>query len=158
VRKAFEWRKAPTSVVHALSELPFISTDERDALWFQSRDWRDLTWDQWNEYFRGLFFFTNEALAYYMPSIILVSMEPRNDKMLAADSLLMRLQNGIICAVGDFKLRADMMQLTREECDVLARWLQHLCSLPIYETGVDRARIDEVLASLVIGERPEDEG
>jgi len=123
-------------------QLPFTSTDERDALWFQNRDWRDLIEVEWDEYFRGLFFFTNEAIAYYLPSVILLSTKPLNQRMLATDSMLMRLvEEGIICSVNDSG-PTDRLQLTVKECAVLSGWLQHLCSLPSYEVGTNRIRIE----------------
>ncbi len=157
VERAFAWRKVPRSVLRGSLELPFLSTDEKDALWFQSRDWRDLTWDHWNDYFRGIFFLTAEALAYYMPSIILFSTEKRKERMLAAESLLMQLQEGISCASDESEVTSDSVHLTKAECEVLAGWLQGLCSSPAYETGVNRARIDAALAILGVGEQPEAE-
>lgn len=156
VAQAFAWRKTPVTVLRTSSDLPFCSTDEQDALWFQTRNWQSLTWDHWNEHFRGVFFFTAEALAYYMPSILLLSFEQHDERMLAIESLLMRLQDGITCSVGDVELTADILHVTQKECKVLIGWLRYLYSLPDYEAGMNGVRIGRALATLNVGQSPED--
>jgi cytosine/creatinine deaminase len=148
VRRAFSWRKIPEFVMSAGPTAQISSSDEEDAQRLLSRDWRDLTWDDWDEIFRGLFYITHEEVAYYMPSIMLLSMEEHNQPMLAVGSLLMMLSKGVTCEGSGNDANEDLLRLTNEECGVLAGWLQYLCSRPEYETGSSRVRIEEILASL----------
>lgn len=146
--KAFGWRTVPDHVLRITTSHPFLTSDEKDAEWFRSRSWRDLSWDNWNERFRGIFFFTNEALAYYMPSIIKLSQEERDEQMLAIDSLLMQLASEGAYLSKDVETSNQRLLLTKEECKVLLEWLRYLTLLPYYETGVGRVRIETIAQNL----------
>lgn len=143
IRSAFSWRTKPASVLRRPAGRRFISSDERDALWFNSRDWRDLTWDDWQDHYRGLFFFTREALGYYIPSVLALSLDPRDEFMLAVDAILSLLAE--IPRDATAQDQEENLGLTGAERKVIVRWLLHLCSLPDYESGRRRDLIERVL-------------
>jgi hypothetical protein len=92
IKEAFTGRTMPSHAINPQLDTSFLGPDETDAFWFQGRDWRELTRDDWQRHYCGIFFFTADALAYYLPSIMLHSMGRQSDVFLAADSLVLFLK------------------------------------------------------------------
>jgi hypothetical protein len=61
VKNAFAKRAMPEYVIDPQLDIAYLSPDETDALWFQARDWRELTRDDWQRHYNGIFFFTSDA-------------------------------------------------------------------------------------------------
>ena len=119
IQKAFAHRAKPQSV---LEPTRFFGPDEQDTLWFTGRDWRELSAEDWNQHHGASIFFTHEAFAYYLPSILSLSAGGRHD-LIDADSIIMSLDRSPTIAYWDENLTRRFLGLTDEEYDVLKEWL-----------------------------------
>ena len=119
VQKAFAHRARPQSV---LAPSRFMGCDEEDTLWFTGRDWRELSADDWNQHHGASAFFTHEAFAYYLPSILSLSAGGRCD-LIDACSIISSLDRSPTIAYWDENLTRRFLGLTNEEYDVLKEWL-----------------------------------
>ena len=122
IGKAFERHQLPCTVVDLKNCLQFDS-DVEDALWFTGRDWRELTKEDWETRHCGLNFFTAEALQYYLPSLLLLTMlDPENYPALALQSALYQLDRSPGLENLD-PLTYRLVDLSVEELEVLKEWL-----------------------------------
>jgi hypothetical protein len=71
IEKAFAGREMPAKVTDSDCTAP-IDPDIEDALWFSGRNWREITWNDWKGHDVALSFFTRDALAYWLPSVLLL--------------------------------------------------------------------------------------
>ncbi|HET8823509.1 MAG TPA: hypothetical protein VFM77_00145, partial [Terriglobales bacterium] len=65
IEHVFSSRTRPAQVVP--DQVLQFDSDVEEALWFSGRDWRDLTWQDWQEHSCAFYFFRPEAFAYYLP-------------------------------------------------------------------------------------------
>jgi hypothetical protein len=146
VKNAFAKRAMPEHVIDPQLDIAYLSPDERDALWFQARDWRELTWDDWQRHYNGIFFFTSDALAYYLPSIIQHSMGKNDDAFLEEDSLVLVLGKKTLAIEGCQHRSCECMDLSADEHDVVVRWMRYLRSTSESKTGWMKEQIGKALA------------
>lgn len=71
VTMAFGWRELPSS---SINNIPSLS-DDLDVFWFEKKDWKSISWENWERYSGALYAFTPEAFLYYLPSIICLSLK-----------------------------------------------------------------------------------
>jgi hypothetical protein len=119
IQKAFAHRAKPESV---LASSRFFGCDEEDTLWFTGRDWRELSAEDWDQHHGASTFFTHEAFAYYLPSILSLSAGGRHD-LLDAGFIISSLDRSPTIAYWDENLTRRFLGLTDEEYDVLKEWL-----------------------------------
>jgi hypothetical protein len=146
IKEAFTGRTMPSHAINPQLDTSFLGPDETDAFWFQGRDWRELTRDDWQRHYCGIFFFTADALAYYLPSIMLHSMGRQSDVFLAADSLVLVLEGRTPVAEKCQHHSCDCLALSSEERGAVVRWMRYLRSTSEFKTGVQRERVDRALA------------
>ena len=146
MKNAFAKRVMPEHVIDPQLDIAYLSPDERDALWFQARDWRELTRDDWQRHYSGIFFFTSDALAYYIPSIMQHSIGGDDDAFLAEDSLVLALGKKIPSVEKCQRRSPECLLLSDDERDVVVRWMRYLRSRSELKTGWMREQIDNALA------------
>jgi hypothetical protein len=85
IERAFAWREKPAEVVDPEKHIQFDS-DVEEALWFAGRDRHDIDWRDWQEHPEALGFFSRDALAYYLPSALLLSLRRPQEELVPASS------------------------------------------------------------------------
>lgn len=118
-----------------------LDTDVVDTLWFSGKSWRELTWDDWKKRNVALSFFNRDALAYWLPSVLLLSLQRPDEYMPAAGYLIKTF--GSICWApspihwkGHFRER--FVGLRVEEYEAIKEWLVSISKHKTY--GVSRLR------------------
>ena len=122
IEKAFAHRDIPREVVEMEGRLQ-VDSDVEDGLWFKGKVWRDLTAEDWRAHYCGLSYFNEEAFAYYLQSLLVLTLrDPKNYPDLAVDSFLWELD----CSPGGENLSPlsyRYLALTNEEFGALKEWI-----------------------------------
>lgn len=135
IERAFAGRQKPAQMIG--EDVVQIDSDVEEALWFRERDWHDITWQDWEGHSCAIFFFSPEAFAYYLPSVLLLSTENRTDSLLAADSLIGLLDRSPDADGWTENFATPFLELHTEELEVLKEWLLKLCEyLPYKGWGI----------------------
>jgi len=132
IEEAFAARPKPAHVRLGVEVLQ-LDSDAEEALWFSSRDWHELTWQDWQRHSSAIFFFAPEALAYYLPSVLLLSAENQSDSLAAADSIISQLDRTPDAEGWTEGFASQFLGLHPGELDVLKEWLLHVCEYVPYK-------------------------
>lgn len=119
VEQAFGLLPPPGKVI----EHDHHTTEQQDALWFARRDWRHLSRDDWEAHRDAVYAFTPAAFQYFLPSILVLSLEAPDQWFWPADSLLQMLDRSPTPEYWDDFLMARLGALPIAVYDVLAEWL-----------------------------------
>jgi hypothetical protein len=128
---AFAGRRLPAELVEPEAYLQFDS-DVEEALWFAGRDWHELSWKDWLEHSSATLFFSREAFAYYLPSLLLLSAQNVSEWSYAVDSLIGELDRSPSVDGWNEHFTRRFLGLRSEELDVVKEWLLCLCESPCY--------------------------
>ena len=129
IRRAFAGRQKPAEVIDLTDR---IDSDVEEALWFAGRDWRDITWKSWQEHPGAIIFFSKDAFAYYLPSVLLLSLQDSTETLDAAESVLRSLDRSPSTEGWNDLFVEHFLGLRSEEYDVMKEWLLELCEYPAY--------------------------
>ena len=144
VVRAFECRQIPRELIER-SGGSWPASDEEDAEWFRLKNWRDITWQDWMMHSSAVFVFTNDALAYYLPSLLILSSQNTDDWLIAADSFI-RVLASVIADDGLNKTnKSNCIGFRREEREVIKEWLLLLKGTESYDNAFDAVRLDQAL-------------
>jgi hypothetical protein len=132
IERTFALRPMPNEAV-ALSEVRQLDSDVEEALWFSGRDWHGLTLRDWEEHPCAVFFFSADPFAYYLPSVLLLSIENPTEWLQAADALIGQLDRTPIVDGWDESFANRFLALRSEELDVVKEWLLQICEYVPYE-------------------------
>lgn len=126
IERAFAHRKTPPEVVEMEGRLQ-IDSDVEDGLWFQGRDWREISKEDWERRYCGLSYLSAEAFAYYLPSVLILPVrDPQNSPDLAVDSFVWQLDSSPgIENLSPFCYR--YFEFTDDEFDAVKEWLLSAC-------------------------------
>ncbi len=130
IEEAFAGRAMPHEVIDP-SVFQFDS-DVEEALWFAGRDWRELRWRDWLEHSAALLFFSREAFAYYLPSLLLLSAQSPTEWSYAVDSLIGELDRSPSVEGWNEYFTRRFLGLRREELEAMKEWLLCLCGSDLY--------------------------
>jgi len=135
IQTAFAHRKMPSEVIQMEGRFQ-IDSDVEDTLWFQGRDWREVTCDDWRQRYCAVHFLSPEAFAYYLPSLLILTLENPGTPTLAFESIIYDLDRSP-STDGWPPRRADrFFGLRPEEYDVLKEWLLFACqNVPFFRWG-----------------------
>jgi hypothetical protein len=125
IEEAFAHRKMPEYTVDPdyVKQHPGDS-DVEDALSFQEKDWREITCSHWNKHWCAFNFLSREALAYYLPSLLLLPLlQPLDHMDMAIDSLVYELDRTPPTSPEDFPTECRLAGLTHSEYEALKEWL-----------------------------------
>jgi len=147
IERVFSHRPKPTQVRLA-DEVLQLDFEVEEALWFSGRDWRQLTWQNWQEHSSAILFFDQEAFAYYLPSVLLLSAQNPNEWLYAAFSLINELDRIPDAEGWTEDSISRFLILNAAELDVLKDWLLQICE---YDTTVDGESQDRVPGTLLAG-------
>ena len=132
IEHAFSSRPKPAQVGLADGVLQ-LDSDVDEALWFSGRDWHELTWQNWQEHSSAILFFDLESFAYYLPSVLLLSAQNRNDSLNAADSLISELDQSPDAENWSEGLVRRFLGLNSAELEVVKEWLLQVCEYGPYK-------------------------
>jgi hypothetical protein len=132
IERAFAARRKPAQVRPA-DEVRQLDFDVEDVLWFSGRDWREITWRDWQRHSSAIFFFDSDAFAYYLPSILLVSAQSPSESLTAADSLINELDRSPNADGWGGGFAGRFLELRSEELGVLKEWLLQVCEYVPYK-------------------------
>jgi hypothetical protein len=126
IEQAFAHREIPAEAVSMEGRLQ-IDSDVEDGLWFQGKDWRELTTKDWEQRYCGLLYLSAESFPYYLPSILILSIRnPRNSPDLAIDSFVWQLDSSPgVENLSPFSYR--YLEFTDDEFDAVKEWLLWAC-------------------------------
>lgn len=126
IEQAFAHREIPAEAVVLEGRLQ-IDSDVEDGLWFQGKDWREISRENWEQRYCGLSYLSSQAFAYYLPSILILTVrDPRNSPDLAIDSFVWQLDS----SPGVENLSPSSyryFELTDDEFDAVKEWLLWAC-------------------------------
>ena len=132
IERVFAHRVMPDVVVDMTS--PFhIDSDVEEALWFTGRDWQSITRDDWQKHPVAFTFFSKEALGYYLPSILLLSLQSPQQALDPAESLIWELDRSPSTEGWTDNFANRFLGLTSTELDVLKEWLLQVCEYAPYK-------------------------
>lgn len=123
IEQAFGDRPKPSKLVE--ERVP-VTPEQRDALWFGGRDWRDVTWSDWESHRDAVYAFMPEAFAYYLPSILALSYGHPDQWFAPADGLLQVLNRSPVVEYWDAFITTRLVGLRAAEYEVLKEWLLSL--------------------------------
>jgi len=142
ILSAFSSRQMPRETIPS-PERDWLDTDERDALWFRGRLWQDLTWADWVAHRCALFQFSAGAFGYYLPSVMILSVQSPGEWFIAADSLISMLAT--VAKTEKSFTPKDFYTLEDRELKAVRDWLEYLRGASGYESEMDYELIDSAL-------------
>jgi hypothetical protein len=138
IEKAFAARSIPTKLVEIKTP---VTPEQIDALWFRGQDWRVITREDWDSHRDAIYAFTPEAFAYYLPSIICLSIELPQKWFFPVDSLLRILDCSPVVEYWDSFIATRLIGLKKEEYEILKEWILWLSEYPPTGLEVDFGRV-----------------
>lgn len=118
-----------------------VRSDEEETEWFQGRDWRTLTWEQWSEHDSAISYFGPEAFVYYLPSILVLSFQRPDQWFRPADSLIFLLSRNSRPDLWSDQFKDRFLRLTRDELGCLKQWLSFWIGKETYDSSVDAGEV-----------------
>lgn len=131
IERAFAGRQIPLNLVDA-ANLAHPDCDVEDALWFSGRDRDELRWQDWQEHSSAIYFFVPDAFAYYLPSVMVLSLQNPVEDLSVADAVISYLDCSPDPEGWTDGLASRFLLLNRAELDVLKEWLLQLCEYEPY--------------------------
>jgi hypothetical protein len=149
VERAFASRKLPVDLIGRVAP-GLYSSDENDALWFAQRNWHDLSKQDWINHADAIFRFTHEAFAYYLQSLLIISVENPDQWLKAADAVVNLLENGRALDNWGYSQRSGFIGFSCEEFAVIKEWLVFFQDRETYNEAYGTERVNRALKSLEI--------
>lgn len=120
IEKAFGERAIPIKLIEIKNP---VTPEQKDALWFRGQDWKAIAWEDWDGHPDAIYTFTPEAFAYYLPSIIYLSIQFPDKWFSPVDSLLRVLDRSPVVEYWDSFIVTRLIGLKQEEYQVLKEWI-----------------------------------
>ena len=134
IEKAFAGREMPAKLTNSDCS-DRLDTDIEDTLWFSGRNWREITWNDWKKRDVALSFFTQDALAYWIQSVLLLSLQRPGEYLSAAGYLIREFGSlGWAPSPDHWKdyFRERFVGLRSEEYEAIKEWLLFMSTLETY--------------------------
>ncbi|HEY1646913.1 MAG TPA: DUF6714 family protein [Terracidiphilus sp.] len=129
IELAFAHRQMPAKVVDMEGRFQ-VDSDVEAALWFEGRGWREITTTDWEQHSCAVFFLSDEAFAYYLPSLLILTIkDPEGCPDLAVDSFVGLLDRTPDVKGWDLPFTNKFLGFRREECEALKEWLLFACEI-----------------------------
>jgi hypothetical protein len=139
--KAFSNRVMPPRV----STYKPSSSEDNDLLWFNGKNWQEITFEDWRTHPEAFHFFKPDAFAYYLQSIICISLENPQKWFYPADSLLQVLDRSPVVEYWDDFILSRLRVLYPEEYAVLKEWVIWLTDYHQIYASIDFERVFDTL-------------
>lgn len=131
IEASFAHRQIPECAVD-LAGRHQLDSDVEEGLWFSGRDWRNLRWTDWQEHPAAITYFSKEAFAYFLPSVLILSLDNPSEVLDAAESLIWDLDRSPSIQGWDESFRRRLLGLYSREYEALKEWLLQICEYPPY--------------------------
>jgi hypothetical protein len=138
IETAFAGREMPAKLTN--SEFDPMDSDLADVLWFSGRNWREITWNDWKGRNVALCFFTHDALAYLLPSVLLLSLQRPGEYLSSAGDLVKRFGSLDWAPSPDHwkdYFREQFLGLRTEEYEAIKEWLLFMSNLETYRKYIN---------------------
>ncbi|MBJ9655201.1 MULTISPECIES: hypothetical protein [Burkholderia] len=123
--EAFGWRKKPDILIGS-SELTCDEVDGVHAI--GAYEWGETTGDLWEKYNDALSWFSPEAFCYYIPGVMVSSINDNEPNLIVVNNLVGMLDRTPNPSWWDDFFVERWPLLTTKECGVLKEWLAWLSS------------------------------
>lgn len=144
IASAFEHRQRPTDITN----VTVCSSLRDDALHFQGKDWEEVGQQDWLSYSDAFFGFSPEAFAYFLPSILSLSLERAEGSLPAADALITALDTSADPDLWGEWFVQRFGALTADELEVLQDWSTLHLSDASRGEGTEFDRVRDTLGML----------
>jgi len=146
IASAFGLRQPPAKV----TDITVNSTLRDDAHHFAGLDWTRVTANDWRDYSDAFTGFSPEAFVYFLPSLLVLSLDRSNGPLVAADSLVSTLDTS-----GDPELWPDWLRerfglLTTAELEAVRAWSTLYLADAEKGEGSEFARVQNTVAMLAL--------
>jgi hypothetical protein len=131
IEQAFAKRQLPAEAVDP-EVLVHIDSDVEDALWFTGRDWHDVTREDWEQRNSAIYFMSSDAFTYYLPSVLVLSVQHADQWLWPADSIIQCLDRSPSIESWDDFIVKRFLGLRPEEYEVLKKWILQLSEFATY--------------------------
>ena len=118
IASAFGHRHRPTIVTSVAQN----STLGEDSRHFKGKDWTQVTALDWAEHSDAFFGFAPAAFAYFLPSLLITSLDTHNMPLIAADALVATLDTSADPDLWDDWFRDRFLRLTSAELRAIEDW------------------------------------
>ncbi len=132
IERVFAHRVMPDAVVDMTGRFQ-IDSDVDEALWFAGRDWHNITWEDWQKHPAAIIFFSKEAFGYYLPSVLLLSLENPQQALDPAETLIWELDRSPSTEGWDDNFADHFLGLNPTELGVVKEWLLQICEYTPYK-------------------------
>jgi hypothetical protein len=149
VERAFALRKMPEELIGRVAP-GLYSSEELDALWFAQRNWHDLTKEDWINHDEAVFRFTHEAFAYYLQSLLIISIEAPDQWLRAASIVVNLLEEGRVLENWGYSQKSGFIGFSCDELAVIREWLVFFQNRKTYNEPYGTDRVNGALKSLEI--------
>ena len=139
IEKAFADREMPAEVTNLDCSTP-IYVGLEDALWFSGRNWREITWNDWKGRSEALCYFNRDAITYWLPSVLLLSLQRPGERLISASTFIKILGSLDWSPSPDHwtdYFRARFVGLRTEECEAIKEWLLFMSNLETYRNNIN---------------------
>jgi hypothetical protein len=117
----------PTEVVEPEAYIQFDS-DVEDALAFAGKGWHEVTCEHWRKHYCAVNFLSPEAFAYFLPSLLTLTVQnPKEYPDLAVDSLINLLDRSPSTEGWNDHFSKRFLGLRSEEYEIMKEWLLFMC-------------------------------
>lgn len=140
VENAFGWRHRP-EVITNLKSGGGQTLEMAEAAWIGEKSWQEVSRKDWDSHSDAVFAFTPSAFQYFLPSIILRTLENLEEWFAPADTIVGVLDRSPTPAYWDEFLLERFGGLRIEEYEILQEWLVLLANANCVSTsdGLGRA-------------------
>jgi len=132
IEAVYAERKLPVEIVAPKEFLQFDS-DVMDALWFVGRSWREITWGDWQRKNAAITFFSAEAFAYYLASVMALSAQRPEEWLHPAGALIGLLDRSPDSTDWDDDFTGRFVRIRGQEFEILKEWLLYLSGFSTYK-------------------------
>lgn len=141
---AFSHRNPPAS----LTEVVVGSTLRDAALHFVGRDWTGITSEEWVDYSDAYYGFAPHAFAYFLPSILTLSLKHPTGSLLVSEALVMCLDTSADPDIWPEWFSDRFRLLTLTELGVMKDWAAFYLARAEKGVGSEFARVLDTLTML----------
>jgi hypothetical protein len=132
IEEAFDSRPKPVQVGLG-DEVLQLDSDVEEAQWFAGRDWRSITWEDWEKHPVAIRFFSKEAFAYFLPSVLVLSLHDPKNALDAARSVIRDLDRSPDPNEWDPRFKDRYLDFNVEVYELLKEWLLQVCEYIPYK-------------------------
>jgi len=141
---AFARRKRPSTVTTILVN----SSLRDDARHFEGMDWTHVSAEDWHRWSDAFFGFSPAAFVYFLPSLLIVSLESSERWLGPADSLVSSLDTSADPDIWAVWFSERFPMLTLPELEVLSGWLTIYLNGETADAGSKLVRAQDTIMML----------